>query len=170
MKKLSFLFIIVLLFSAVSIVYADINEELLKAAREGNIEAVKTLLDKGADINTKTNDIFGNTALMEAVVNEDIDMVKLLIEKGADINMKYLGGFTALIYTVSGRTGKGKNYIIAKLLIEKGADVNAKDDKGQTALIRLDIPADIAKLLIEKGADVNAKNNSGLTPLMVAST
>ena len=82
MKQLSLLFIVVLLFSVVSIVYAGINENLFEASGEGNnIEAVKTLLDKGADINAKDND--GSTALKLASEKGYTDIIKLLKQAGA---------------------------------------------------------------------------------------
>ncbi|HEB71849.1 MAG TPA: hypothetical protein ENI77_04445 [Nitrospirae bacterium] len=41
--------------------HADINKDLLKAAEKGNIQKVKALLDKGANVNAEDND--GGTPL-----------------------------------------------------------------------------------------------------------
>ncbi|MDD5454971.1 MAG: ankyrin repeat domain-containing protein [Candidatus Ratteibacteria bacterium] len=195
MGKLGLLFVVVFLFSTVNIVYADINEEFLKALTGGNKEQVRTLLDKGADINTKDK-ISGDTALMWAALVGRIDIVKFLIDNGADVNIKNNVGNTALMEAalntpvylaismvkdtnmedeILGDTrimAFQKVYAdIVKLLIENGADINAKDNKGNTALMMASITGqtDTVKLLIDKGTDVNAKNNNGITALMLAS-
>jgi len=74
---------------------------------------VKLLLDKGADVNKKTD--IGETALMTASYGGNVEVVKLLLAKGADINVKNSKGETALM--------------IAK---DKGKDV--MNSKGKTAL------------------------------------
>ena len=69
-------------------------EELLEAAKNNDLEKVKFLIDKGADVNAK--DYFDMTALMYAV--DDYDITKLLIDSGADVNLIDINGKTALIY------------------------------------------------------------------------
>ncbi|MBU2598236.1 MAG: ankyrin repeat domain-containing protein [Actinobacteria bacterium] len=59
----------------------DLNEVLLDAAREGNLLVLKAAIEKGADVNAKSND--GRTALMIASEKGYTDIVKYLIEKGA---------------------------------------------------------------------------------------
>ena len=56
------------------------------AVEEGDIEAVKILLDSGADIDS-TACITLETPLHRAVTRENIAMVKLLIDSGADLNL-----------------------------------------------------------------------------------
>ncbi len=173
------------------------KEELLQASWDGKIKTVQALLEKGADVNAKTED--GFFALMYASQNGHTDIVKLLLKEGADINAKDDNSWTALIWASSmGRTDT------VKLLIEKGADVNVKDHKGYTALVwayklgrtdivelleqaggvytfLADINEDLLKAsrdgkiktvqaLLEKGADVNTKNNYGVTALIFASS
>ena len=58
---------------------------LMSAARSGDINTVKNLLDKGADVNEK--DRFGYTPLKSAAYAGHTETVKLLIDKGADIDM-----------------------------------------------------------------------------------
>ena len=48
---------------------------------------MKALLDGGADVNAKGNQVFG-TALMTASQNGHLDVVQALIAKGADVNAK----------------------------------------------------------------------------------
>ena len=58
---------------------------LTSAARSGDINTVKNLLDKGADVNVKDN-IGGWTALVHAAYKGHTKVVKLLIAKGADVD------------------------------------------------------------------------------------
>jgi ankyrin repeat protein len=69
--------------------------DLIEAAMQDNITAVRDALEKGADVNTKDN--FGETALMYASGQEHTETAKLLIEKGADVNARNNGGETALM-------------------------------------------------------------------------
>ena len=64
-------------------VHADINEDLIEAAKNGQIDRVQALLDTGADVNAK--DDLGKTALMVAAKQGHNDIVMLLLERGAII-------------------------------------------------------------------------------------
>ena len=55
------------------LVHADINEDLIKAAKSGQIDKVQALLDTGADVNAK--DDLGKTALMVAAKQGHNDIV-----------------------------------------------------------------------------------------------
>ena len=59
---------------------------LLHAAREGNSEAAKALLEGGADINQVSGGD-GTSPLLIATLNGQFDVVMLLIEQGADPNL-----------------------------------------------------------------------------------
>lgn len=63
-----------------------LNDELITAARKSNVEAVKTLLAKGADVNAKTE--YGATPLFYACDRGNPEVVKLLLDAGADMNVK----------------------------------------------------------------------------------
>jgi Ankyrin repeats (3 copies) len=93
----------------------NLNEELFAAARKGDVAAVKALLDKGADVNAKTN--YGATALSYACDKGHVEVVRLLIERGADVNVKdTFYGEVPLGWALShGHVG------VVKLLIEHGA-------------------------------------------------
>lgn len=72
---------------------------LFLAAGTGQIEVVKLLLEKGADVNKQTN--YGWTPLITAVGrftsgHRDTDMADLLLENGADIDAKNKEGRTAV--------------------------------------------------------------------------
>ena len=63
-----------------------LNEELIAATRKNNVEAVKTLLAKGADVNAKTE--YGATPLFFACDRGNVEIVKLLLAAGADIDVR----------------------------------------------------------------------------------
>ena len=100
---------------------------LIEETRKGHTETVKLLLDKGADVNMKTDN--GETALIEASENGHIEVVKLLLDKGADVNAKDNYGNTSLILASS----YGYHEVVS-ILLENGADVNAITNSGYTAL------------------------------------
>ncbi len=145
---------------AASAVWAgELENQLLTAAQLGKIDAVRSLVDKGANVNAKDS---GLTVLSWASRYGTADVVRILIEKGAKVNGKDDYGSTAL--TWAAESGKTDN---ARVLIENGADLNVKGRNGKTALMRAAEYgyADAVRLLIEKGADINAKDEDGKTAL-----
>ena len=135
----------------------ELEDALINSARLGRVDEVKTLLDKGANINAR--DAKGQTALIWGIQN--IDILRLLIEKGANVNAYDKDGRTALIQAVFSYSG---SLSILRLLIEKGADMNVRDEYGNTALMYgVSSPkADVVRLLIEKGANLNVTDKLGL--------
>jgi ankyrin repeat protein len=106
----------------------NLNEDLLEAAKEGDFDAAKTLLENGADANAK--DKQGRTALMKAANMGYTGIVRVLLDAGADVNAKNQDLTTALMWAAS----EGHAAVV-ELLLDAGADVNAKADKGVTALM-----------------------------------
>ncbi|MGH9784157.1 MAG: ankyrin repeat domain-containing protein, partial [Terriglobia bacterium] len=64
------------------------------AAKQGNREAVRSLLNDRADVNASEPD--GTTALHWAVHRHDLEMTDLLIRAGADVNAANEYGVTPL--------------------------------------------------------------------------
>lgn len=68
------------------------NTPLIVAAGWGNADAVRLLLDAGANINAMGED--HDTALHRAVAVEALDVVQILIDRGASIEMADADGYT----------------------------------------------------------------------------
>lgn len=172
MKRLILLAFILLLNLTLStaVCGAGINEDLLQAIKAKDIQKVKELLSRGADVNAMGKNIFGVdniTPLSLAASDGDTEIVRLLLEKGANVNFRHpLGGGTPL--TDAAMPGHTE---IVRLLLEKGADINAKDEyMGYTALMNAAFAGrtETMRLLVEKGAGVNDKAGDGSTPLHIA--
>lgn len=132
---------------------------LIKAAFEGDIDLVKTVVTKGADIEAR--DQKKRTALMWAAANGHADIVEFLQEKGADVNAKDGDHQTALIYAA-----RKSSIPTIKILLENGAEANAQSKKrGVTALM---IAAshgneDVVRMLLEHGAKTDVVDIFGST-------
>ena len=114
---------------------------LVLAAEVNNLEAIKALLEAGADPRIPTEQ--GTTALMMAAgggTDEQrprspeeramaIETAKLLVEHGVDVNAAGQYGWTAL----HGAAYQGLTDLI-EFLVSKGANINEMDAFGQTPL------------------------------------
>jgi bla regulator protein blaR1 len=133
-----------------------LNEGLLKATEAGKENAIKELLDAGADINGVVHG--DGTALIVAAREGYKNIVELLLERGADPNLAASGDGSPLI--MAAREGHDA---IAELLIGKGAQVNQIVEGDESALIQASSEGRLStvKLLISRGADVNLRAWSG---------
>lgn len=137
---------------------------LMQAAAFGSPEAVKLLLEKGADPNAK-NDLEA-TALILGAGNPE--KARMLVEKGANVNAASKLGRTPLMIAAScaGCTST------VKLLLDKGADPNAKDKEGNTAVHEAAFADnwESVKLMLAKGAGADTVDGEGYTPLSSAAS
>jgi ankyrin repeat protein len=78
---------------------------LIFAAREGDIESAKALLDAGAKINAQSE--YGWTPLLTAVNNRNYKLAALLLERGADPSIANKGGWTPLYLATDNRNIEG---------------------------------------------------------------
>ena len=138
MKKLFFTFIISCLFLVPSVGYSssflqlwcDDNESfiifmgctsndelLITNAFLNDLKNVRTLLERGADVNYV--DKRTKTALSYAVINNNFDMTDALLEAGAEVNHVDQAGIIPLMYAI----GKN-NFDMVELLVYSGANVN----------------------------------------------
>jgi ankyrin repeat protein len=110
---------------------------LMYAARQGNLDAVRTLLDGGADINAVNGD--KSTALLLATINGRFDVAKLLVDRGADVKLASMEGATPLYVVVNTQWTRHSVYPqptakyekthyldLMKALLDHGADPNAR--------------------------------------------
>ncbi len=136
---------------------------LMVAARNGQTEAVKVLIQVGAIVNEANNN--GWTALMHAAIEGRIDAVKALIEAKADVNKVNKDGNTALM--LAARWGQPD---AINTLVTAGANVNTVNKDGWTALMfaASEGRIDAVKALLEAKADINAVNKEGATAFKLA--
>jgi serine protease inhibitor/ankyrin repeat protein len=175
---------------------AESRTPLHRAAGNGNVETVRSLIAQGAKVDARDAD--GETPLHIAASEAPIDVVRILIAHGAHVNAKDEHGRTPLDHLFYGREGREEiaellihsgargtaEHLIsaaragyarlAELLIAKGMNVNARGKDGSMALHAAAEygHTEVARLLLAKGADVNARalprwNVSDLTPLHV---
>ncbi|MDG4597537.1 MAG: ankyrin repeat domain-containing protein [Candidatus Contendobacter sp.] len=107
--------------------YLILDSCLIVTAHEGDMDAVKYLMDIGVNVNTKSKN-GGLTALMVATMNGNTKLVSLLLERGADVHVKTDEGYTALMMA--------SNLVdidIARLLLSKGANAHEKSTSGLSA-------------------------------------
>lgn len=151
---------------------AQSNVPLIAAAKKGDFETIKELLNAGEDINVK--DIAENTPLLAAVAGGRVEVVKMLLDMGADLKAEAVDrvclvkekemecsryNYSPLYLAVM-----FDNIQIAKLLLDKGADVNVYCDKLQeTPLMKAaaNKSTEMVKLLLANGADLSLKNEYG---------
>lgn len=138
---------------------ASLKASIDDLVRKENLEALKTLADKGI-----MKDDNGITPIMHALnygkVNPSADKIIEMFKKC--VNEKDSMGQTALLYT--------KDLKTIKSLVKAGADVKTTNRSGDSVLhYNSDSPTVVLKYYIEeKGLDVNAKNDRKQTPLQHA--
>jgi len=170
---------------------------LLFAAREGDIDTARVMLDAGVDINY--GDVDNTTALTVAIMNKQYTFAKFLIDRGADVNAVGGYGRTPLYAIVDIRNEDWStlpnrkmedslpSLDVLKQLLAHGAKVDAAlkaplpgrsgMDAGDTTLGEGTTPfmratragdTETMKLLLEAGADPKLTTKEGNTALMFA--
>ncbi len=169
------------------------GSSVMFAAAGGHSEAMKILIELGADVNAvaqatpdylvklakmikegtvKDEDphVDGVTATHVAAQGGHLESVKMLIEANADVTVLDDEERTPLLLAVKGNYGD-----VASVLVEGGADPNTPyvDDEGESHNLLLDSiiveNTDFANLLISKGADIYSEDNQKVTTLLQAS-
>ena len=135
-------------------------EPLHDAAKAGSLEAVKQLLDQGADL--QSFDELGETPLTAAALAGQLASVKLLLARGADINGRNAGGFTLL----HAAAYHGHTEIVA-IALDLGAPIDDQKNKARITPLHGAVERnhfDTATFLVERGARIDLKELNGWTP------
>jgi len=169
-------------------VAAPAKSEVADAAQHGDKAAIRSLVQKKADVNAAQID--GTTALHWAVEADDLELVDLLIRNGAKVSIANVAGVTPIqlaalngsaamldrliaagadpnvpltrsgdtALMIASRTGKVD---AVRVLLDRGAKVNAQETWGGTTALMWAVSEkhpEVARLLVERGADVNARS------------
>lgn len=172
-----------------------LGQDLFLAIDHRDISAVKNLIEKGADPNSRNGleftpiyvaaasyqmDVMGEllkagadpdaesnygTPLMFAAATGNIAGANILLAKDVDINASRNDGMTVLMMA----SYSGNPAFVGELLNRK-VDFAAKDDNGANALMYAARAGNdqAGKLLIHAGIEVDGADNDRLTPLMAA--
>jgi ankyrin repeat protein len=135
---------------------------LMSAAAVGSIEAMRFLLEQGADVNAQN--AFGSTALVWSAT--DRAKTQLLLDRGATVDTASKTGRTAL-FVAAMSDGSAP---IVRLLIAKGANPKGRDVFQNTMLTAAAVGNDLdtMRVFVDAGVDVNAVGVTGLSPLIAA--
>src|SRR5579862_2680450 len=133
---------------------------LMTSARTGKVEAVKLLLDRGANVNAKDPE-HSQTPLMWAVIENNLDVAKLLIERGADINAHTAVTVTKGEFTLA-RAGGGPGTTLQRAKPSAGGGMNAL-----LFAIR-EGHLDMVSMLLDKGADIHWSSGNRTSPIVIA--
>ena len=137
--------------AGVSLGVAASGAQIAGAARDGDFDKVRELIQAGTDVNTPEPD--GSTALLWAAYQSDPDMVTALLQAGADPDQANTFGMTPLLQ--ASRTGATP---VIKALLDGGADVAITNSEGETPLMAAARSGHVeaVNLLLENGSDPNA--------------
>ncbi|XP_054239327.1 kinase D-interacting substrate of 220 kDa isoform X5 [Indicator indicator] len=126
------------------------SQSLLTYVEEGNVPALKALLEKCRDVDERNEN--GQTPLMLAAEQGNLEIVQELLKKGANCNLEDADNWTALISAAK----EGHAAIVAELL-SHNVSLEHRDLGGWTALMWASYKGrtEVAKLLLEKGANPN---------------
>jgi ankyrin repeat protein len=139
----------------------NINGQLVLAARAGQVQRVASLLESGAQVNSRDRN--GDTPLNMAAARGNADLVDLLLRSKADVQLPNLTGVTPLM----GAAYAGNAQIVRRLL-EAGARIDPVDRVKKNAAVYAAAQGCAACLdeLLKAGAPVNGRLDHELTLLM----
>ncbi len=169
----------------------------LFAAREGDIETARVMLEAGVDINQ--TDVDDTSGLVVGIMNKQYTFAKFLLDRGADPNVTDVKGRAALYAAIDARNEDWSALPMRKemdplpsieliqAILARGANVNAKLthnlpgrsgmdygdaalDEGTTPLMRAARSGDAAtmRILLAAGADPKVTTKDGNNALLFA--
>lgn len=119
---------------------ASLDDKLIEAAKIGNIEQLKPLIEQGANIHAK-NDYPQRIALK----NGHIEVFKDLVTRGADIHAQ--DDYALRLAAKNGYMD------IVKLVVDNGGKIHIKNNEPLRLATQGNF-IDIVKYLIDRGADI----------------
>ena len=138
---------------------------LFYSIRQGDLQEVELLLDKGVDVHADNN--VGWPPMVVAAEYGKLAIVETLLARGADPLKGTVGNRLPLHFAAEG----GHLSVVSLLLKQPSVDPNLKDYTGQTALFKAANNGhhDVVELLLQqKGVDPDAVSHDGFTPLLQA--
>ena len=129
-------------------------------ARARNIELVRFLLERGAEVHAAPGG-----GLFAAAWWQDLEILDVLLDAGAD--MEVVVGVTPFLAAWS-----WKRFDAAKHLAQRGADVNHQDRKGRTALhiaLEKEFDPSLIAWLVRHGASADLPDADGVSARVKAS-
>jgi ankyrin repeat protein len=168
---LSLIAVFVLLVTLSARANAGPNEDILSAAKAGDLGKSEAALAAGASVNAVDEKglspigLAGLTPLGLAAAYGHRNIAEFLLDQGASIGAK--GGLGETPLHVASEYGYAD---VAALLLKHGADIDARDIVGATPLqwAALRGNVKVVELLIARGAIVNAQSSFGKTALHLA--
>lgn len=168
------------------LLYAQSNPEqvnavgytpLMEAINNAELGAIKSLIDRGANVNAQSQDNYEMSVLELAIFNgnepKTPDIVKLLLNAGANTSLQDKQGNTPL-HQIVNVTAPGAKNEVARLLMEYQAPINKQNfDNGNTPMHTIvQIPQlDLAQYMLENFGpmmDLSIKNKAGDTVVDLA--
>ena len=156
--------------SANGMTQAALDQGLIAAALENDLEGACENLRRGANVNAEKRVARGvmETALIVAASYGRMELAQLLIRNGAAVN---LGGEHSRwqkdrITPLMAASGLGR-LAMAEFLISQGAEIDAVDTRGRGALYEAAHSGRwaIVEMLLARGANANLQEGWGETPL-----
>jgi ankyrin repeat protein len=144
-----------------------LNDQLLTAVENGQLEDVSRLLKQGANANAA--DQYQLTALTWAAMKSQPAIARVLLAAGANPNPQP-STVAPAGFPLARAAGVGSLELV-EILLDAGAQVNAKDKDGRTAIFKAAYYSsnlNILAKLINAGADIHAVGNNGMTCLIEA--
>jgi ankyrin repeat protein len=138
---------------------SSLNSQLCLASYLGEVDAIRQLLDAGAEIDS-CNDASSQSAAHIAATSGHIDVIRLLIARHANLNLRDRHHRTPIDIAIT-----MKNAPLVNVLIETNTAIS--DD---VLCVAATVSTDVIQVLLDRGCNVAAlRDNQQATPCHIAS-
>lgn len=151
-----------------SVTSSMLNNMLLVAAKNGDVNEVNRLLSMGAYVDA-SDPRTKESALILAIEYGQVEVVKTLLLKGADPNWRDMGNNQPLMFAAI-EFHDNDNKEVVEYLIAAGADPNNQNMLGNTALMGACSMGyrNKAWAILSSNCNIYLRNNAGKTALDIA--